>query len=85
MSKTWHRNIAEEINLLPVLRTPQCGSHLLQEQPKKWGMTDKELFAIMYGLEKTTGIRQGSFTQVWTDHKALTGELSLAIYLDDCV
>ena len=48
-------------------------------------MTDKELFAIMYGLEKTTGIRQGSFTQVWTDHKALTEELNLAIYLDDCV
>ena len=22
MSKTWHRNIAEEINLLPVLRPP---------------------------------------------------------------
>ena len=52
MSKTWHRNIAEEINLLPVLRPPFPSKgyewpplHLLKLQAKHFFVKQLALFS----------------------------------------
>ena len=52
MSKTWHRNIAEEINLLPVLRPPFPSTgyewpplHLLKLQAKHFFVKQLALFS----------------------------------------
>ena len=50
-----------------------CFSRALSAGERKWHITEKEMFAVKYGLKKLRHFLLGRVTAVWTDHKPLIG------------